>query len=282
MPRPESPFERLLKQRPERDPAPIIIGGTIAFLALVIVMVFLFSSVLGGDGDGGGPASGGDGSNCSEVATNIEGCLGTMPSLPPGLASASRYIEFETESDDSATIALPLTDDSRDPAGLGFYTFSETRWQRVADATLVTQQDFAQTGCQQGDLSGEGSLVACGSFQSVPANLAVLRVIAQAYQVAASLPPNTTLHPDAGSPQILTPRDFTPVSDGTVQGTPTDFPGAGEGTLILPTIVGSGQDTAAVVDDILADETSVLSTSRRSLLSCKTTTSTASTWSTLP
>ena len=39
LPRPEGPFERLMKQRPERDPAPIIIGGTIAFLAIVIILV---------------------------------------------------------------------------------------------------------------------------------------------------------------------------------------------------------------------------------------------------
>src|SRR3990170_1142158 len=57
VPRPEGPFDRLLRRRPERDPAPLIIGGTIAFLALIIALVFVFSSLLGGD-EGGERLSG--------------------------------------------------------------------------------------------------------------------------------------------------------------------------------------------------------------------------------
>ena len=34
-------------------------------------------------------------------------------------------------------------------------------------------------------------------FSPLPQNLAVLRVVAQAYQVAAPLPPGCSLHPDA-------------------------------------------------------------------------------------
>jgi hypothetical protein len=86
MPRPEGPFERLLRQRPQRDPAPIIIGGTIAFLAIVIVLVFLFSSILGGGGgsttSSGGVANAGNGSQCSNSTQGVKTCLATMPALP--------------------------------------------------------------------------------------------------------------------------------------------------------------------------------------------------------
>ncbi len=229
-PQPEGPFERLLRQRPERDPAPIIIGGTIAFLALVIVLVFVFSSLLGGGDD-----SGGDGKTV-EVAPGVNGRLVQMPPLPPGLLAQSQYIEFETEEAIQAIVGLPLTTPTEDPAGMGFYTYIENRWQRQADVTLQQDGKLAQ-----------------GEFDTVPANLAVLRVLPQSYQVGASLPHDTTLHGDAGSVQILSPRDYVPASDGSVQGTASEIE-VPEGTLLLATIVGSTEDTAAVVDDILDDE----------------------------
>ena len=53
-PREEGPFDRLVRSRFERDPAPLIIGGTIIFLAILILILFLPPlSLLGGDGDGG-------------------------------------------------------------------------------------------------------------------------------------------------------------------------------------------------------------------------------------
>jgi hypothetical protein len=50
---------------------------------------------------------------------------------------------------------------------------------------------------------------------------------------------------------IINPRDYSPASDGSVLGSKTEV--AAEGALIMPTIVGSSQDTAAVVNDILSD-----------------------------
>jgi len=238
MPRPEGPFERLLRQRPDRDPAPIIIGGTIAFLAIVIVLVFILSSVIGGgDDDDAAGGGGGDGNRCTEVAAGLEGCLATMPGLPPGLVSESQFVEFETEQNLPAIIGLPLKSQVQDASGLGFYTFIENRWQRLVDVALQDDGKVAQ-----------------GDFDSVPANLAVLRVVDQTYQVAASIPHDGALHPDANSAQIVNPRDFTPAADGSVQGSATDASRA-EGVLLMPTIVGSSADTAAVVNDIIADET---------------------------
>jgi len=258
MPRPEGPFERLLRQKPERDPAPIIIGGTVAFLAIVIVMVFVFSSVFGGGGDDGGGSAGvgdnGGGDDCREIVDNVQGCLAGMPALPPGLAAASQFIEFESEREIPVNIGLPLTDNSADPAGLGFYTYDESRWQRITDATLVPARDFATGGCVQTDLTNVSSgLVGCGGFSTVPRNLAVLRVVAQTYQVAASLPHGAPLHPDATGVQLITPRDFTPAADGSVQGSASAVE-RGQGVLLMPTVIGSSEDTASVVNDILADE----------------------------
>ena len=236
MPRSEGPFDRLLKRRPERDPAPIIIGGTIAFLAVIIVMVLLFSSVFGGGGDGGnGGSSAGDGT--IDIAPGIRGRRAQIPALPPGLASLSEYIEFQAEEDTPLTIGLPLTGDpGEDAAGLGFYTHFDDRWQRLADVSVREL---------------EGKTVGEGDFTTVPRNLAVLRVLSQTYQVAGSLPAGGTLHPDARA-NIINPRDYSPASDGSVQGTKTEV--AAAGALVMPTIVGSGSDTSAVVNDILADE----------------------------
>jgi len=240
MPRPEGPFERLLRQRPQRDPAPLIIGGTIAFLAIVIVLVFVFSSLLGGGGGDkttGGVANGGAG-QCADIAADVKSCKATLPALPPGLSAVSRYYEFQVDKPGIAglTISLPLIETTQDPGGLGFYSYTGNRWQRVDVVTLDT-----------------GGSLARGTFSPIPSNLAVLRVAPQTYIVGASLPQGGTAHADAGQLQIVSPRDYTPLSDATIQGTPTDASHP-EGTLILPTIVGSGTDTASVVDDILTDE----------------------------
>jgi len=119
---------------------------------------------------------------------------------------------------------------------LGFYTFAQGRWQRLTEVDSISQ----------------AGRVAEGTFNDVPENLAVLRVAGLTYQVAGSLPANGTLHPDARV-SIFSPRDYSPVNDGSVQGTPTTPP-AGDSFELIPTIVGSGEDTASVVNDILSDD----------------------------
>ena len=233
LPRPEGPFDRLLRRKPERDPAPIIIGGTIAFLALVIVLVFAFSSIFGGGGSGAS-----DGGEAVEFAPGVKGKVTDIPGLPPGLVALSDYIEFEVEDENvPIQLGLPLKDKVDDPAGLGFYLFFEGRWQRIAEVERLERE----------------GRVAFGDFTNVPKNIAVLRVVSQTYQVAASLPAGATLHPQ-GQVNILSTRDYTPASDGSVQGTATTV-SAGGNFLQLPTIVGSSEDTASIVNDILADET---------------------------
>lgn len=246
MPRPEGPFERLLKQRPERDPAPIIIGGTIAFLAIVIILVFVFSSVLGGGDNGGGSGQ------TVQYADGVSGRVTDIPALPPGLAAASKYIEFESDVAGPQTIALQLTISVSGDSVLGFYSHLDGRWQRIAESQVMPPQEFASQGCLGSDSSTGSGLVSCGSFSAVPQNLAVLQVLAQTYTVSASLPAGATLHGDA-RPNIVSPRDFSPASDGSVIGSATTVDTSGS-VQHVPTIVGSSTDTAAVVDDILADE----------------------------
>jgi len=237
LPRPEGPFDRLLRRRPERDPAPIIIGGTVAFLVVVILLVVGVSTLFGG-GDGGNGGTSGNQDGESVDFGGISGRLiSSVPALPPGLDQLSAYIEFELDQENPPNISgfvLPLRETVDDPAGLGFYTFVEGRWRRVADVKVV----------RNGRAEGE--------FNAVPPNIVVLRVAPQPYQVAAALPAGGTLHPEARA-TVVSPRDYAPAQDGTVQGTPTAFPPDRQ-YLVIPTIVGSGEDTAAVVNDILADE----------------------------
>jgi len=198
----------------------------VVFLAIVILLVFLLSGVFGGgDGDGTTAVDG----------SGISATQGEMPALPPGLVALSNFVEFDTDGDQDATIALPLRSRPEEEATLGFYTYLDGRWQRAADARLDSGRQRAEA-----------------DFSPLPQNLAVLRVVAQAYQVAASLPSGGTLHPDAKA-GIISPRDYQPLSDGALEGTATDVE-VGDGGLLIPTIVGSGEDTAAVVDDILADD----------------------------
>ena len=228
-PRPERPFDRLLRRRPERDPAPIIIGGTIAFLAVVIILVFVASSVLGGDDNASG-------SSTIDIAPGISGELAPIPALPPGLQPVSQYIEFELEEESpAAVIGLPLSETIEDESTIGFYAFLSGRWQRQVDASLVNEGRVAE-----------------GDFPAVPDNLAVLAVVSQAYIAAGSIPPGSTVHADAQL-DILSPRDFSPAGDGSIEGSATllELP---ETVEIMPTIVGSGSDTAEVVDSILADD----------------------------
>ena len=237
LPRPEGPFDRLLRRRPERDPAPIIIGGTVAFLAVVILLVVGVSTLLGSSDGGSGASNVGEDGDTVDFG-GISGRLtSSVPALPPGLDPLSAYIEFEVDQENPPNISgfvLPLRETVDDPAGLGFYTFVEGRWRRLADVKVV----------RNGRAEGE--------FTEVPPNIVVLRVAPQPYQVVGSLPPGGSLHPEA-KVTIVSPRDYAPAQDGSVQGTPTQFPPERQ-FLVVSTIVGSGEDTAAVVNDILADE----------------------------
>src|SRR3990172_5372191 len=104
---------------PRRDPAPFIIGGTLVFLAVIILLVFLLSGLFGsGDGDGTTAVDG----------SGINATQGEMPALPPGLVALSNFVECDTDAGKDATIALPLRSRPEEDTTLGFYTYLEGRW----------------------------------------------------------------------------------------------------------------------------------------------------------
>jgi len=222
-----------LRRRPERDPAPIIIGGTIGFLALVIVLVLALNSLFGG---GGSSSSGSTTGDSVDIAPGIRGKKAQIPPLPPGLAALSDYVEFDAKDDVPVSIGLPLHENITDASGVGFYTYFDSRWQRLTDAGVQTI---------------EGKSVGQGDFTTVPKNLAVLRVLAQTYQLAGSLPSGGSLHPDA-KVSIINPRDYVPAADGSLQGTATSVSTAN--VLLMPTVVGSSAETATIVNDLLKDD----------------------------
>lgn len=226
VPRGEGPFDRLLRSRPQRDPAPFIIGGTVGFLAIAILLLFTLSGLFGGDGEGG---------QIDGEGAGIRFKPGKMPALPGGLVALSDFVVFEAEDDVTAAIGLPLNEQVEDPAGVGFYTFLDRRWQKVADVQIA-----------------DGGRRAEADFSPVPQNLVVLRLVAQTYQVGGSLPPGGRLRDDA-KVGILSPRDYTPGEDGSIQGQATDLQ-VPENVLVIPTIVGSRDDSAEIINDILDDE----------------------------
>jgi len=85
-----------------------------------------------------------------------------MPPLPSSLLAVSDYLEFDFAVGDAPAVAgfaMPLTEDVTDPSTIGFYTYEQGQWRRVADVTLVRE------------MRAEGELT------SIPANLAVLRSV---------------------------------------------------------------------------------------------------------
>src|SRR4030042_981774 len=86
--REEGPFDRVLRTGRERDPAPLIIGGTIIFLAvLILILVLPPLSLLG---DGGGDEAG----QPQDVGRGITARVRDMPSLPEGMVPRSSLFEM--------------------------------------------------------------------------------------------------------------------------------------------------------------------------------------------
>lgn len=224
----EGPFDRILRPKPGRDPAPFIIGGTVFFVALVVLILFVapFSPLAEEDRVEEVPAG--------EVVARRQK---EVPPLPPGLIAVSPFYAIDVPEGVSgpAVITVQLLQAVGDPTNLGFYTFGEGRWRQVATASL-----------------GRDGSEASGEFPVIPENLAVLRVIAPTYQVVASLPAGATLHPDAQALlNIVSPRDYVPESDGAITGEATPLE-VGQEVPVIPTIVASDDLGAAAVADILS------------------------------
>src|SRR5512136_97855 len=206
--REEGPFDRVLRTGRERDPAPLIIGGTIIFLAvLILILVLPPLSLLGGGGDDGKV------SKPQEVGCGITARVRSdLPTLPEGLVPLSALYEMnvpaEAKEQGCLVTTISLTTPTQDSANLGFYTYDGGNWRRLAAATLA--EDGAAAEAQLTD---------------IPANMAVLRLATARFEAIGSIPTGGTVDPSlAGLLAIISPRDYAPAADGGVTGTATALP----------------------------------------------------------
>ncbi|HXG35547.1 MAG TPA: glycosyl hydrolase family 18 protein [Dehalococcoidia bacterium] len=237
----------MLRPGPRRDPTPFIVGAVLVFVAFVAILVFAFSQILGG----------GEGEVVARAA-GITGRSASTPRLPPNLKQASQdYVEFKVEEsarDAAINLGLPLNP-GISPTGLAFYTYSEGNWQRLKDAVVILPEKFNTEGCKAGEPPAEtAGLVACGDFAPVPANLVVLQAQGGGGLAIAGLQSGETLDPDAaGLVNVVSPLDYRPTADGTIQGQATRID-LGPEQRLMPTISADRQDDAAIIRDIVVDQ----------------------------
>jgi hypothetical protein len=225
----------VLRTGRERDPAPLIIGGTIIFLAvLILILVLPPLSLLGGgdDGEAGQPQEVG----CGITARVRE----DLPSLPEGLVSLSALYEMnvppEAKEQGCLVTTISLTKATQDSANLGFYTYEDGNWRRLAAATLA--EDGAAAEAQLTD---------------IPANMAVLRLATARFEAIGSIPTGGVIDPAlAGLLSIISPRDYAPAADGSITGTATAL-ADGQNLKVFPTIAAVDGEAAAAVATILSD-----------------------------
>jgi hypothetical protein len=234
-PREEGPFDRLFRSRFERDPAPLIIGGTIIFLAILILILFLPPlSLLGGDGDEG-PG------RVTDVGCGITaGRADQVPELPEGLVALSPLYELdvppEAEEQGCRLTSISLDTPTQDPSNLAFYTYRDAAWVRLAAATLVDDGAAAEA-----------------ELQEIPDNLTVLRLAAATYLALGSVPSGGSVDPaSVGLLSIVSPVDYVPTADGSIVGTATSL-ATDQGFDIYPTIAAVEGDAVGAVNTILDD-----------------------------
>jgi len=231
----EGPFDRLVRSRFERDPAPLIIGGIIIFLAILILILFLPPlSLLGGDGDGGpgGPTDVG----CGITATRAD----QVPSLPEGLVALSPLYELNVpsgaEEQGCRLTSISLDAPTQDSSNLAFYTHRDGTWVRLSAATLADDGAAAEA-----------------ELEEIPDNLVVLRLAAATYLALGSLPSGSSIDPVAeGLLSVVSPVDYVPTSDGSIVGTATSL-ATDEGFDMYPTIAALEGDAASAANAILDD-----------------------------
>ncbi len=232
----EKPFDRVLRTGRERDPAPLIIGGTIIFLAVLILILVLppLSLLGGGGGDNGGGKS-------QEVGCGITARAKTdLPNLPEGLVPLSALYEMtvpdQAKEQGCLVTTISLSTPTLDAANLGFYTYDGSSWRRLASATLAADGAAAEA-----------------QLTDIPANMAVLRLATAKFDAIGAIPSGGTLDPAmAGLISTISPRDYLPAADGSITGTATVLP-ADNKLKLYPTIAAVDGEAAAAVKTILSD-----------------------------
>ena len=234
-PREEGPFDRVLRTSRERDPAPLIIGGTIIFLAVLILILVLppLSLLGGGDDDKVGQPQ--------DVGCGITARVRQdLPNLPEGLVPLSALYEMtvpdEAKEQGCLVTTISLKTPTQDSANLGFYTYEDSNWRRLAAATLT--EDGAAAEAQLTD---------------IPVNMAVLRLATAKYEAIGSIPSGAAVDAAAaGLLSIISPRDYAPAADGGVTGTATTLTD-GQSLKVFPSIAAVEGEAAASVSTILSD-----------------------------
>jgi hypothetical protein len=229
------PFDRILKttsdgpEPPGPDRAAVYVAGTIVGLAILLLILLLPPiSILSRGGGGSSGIPSGPGTADTYTSTVRSG----MPKLPAGLVAASALFDLAAPADQhgAAKITVPLKEKQTEQRSLAIYTYVDSKWQRLSDATLVASGDAAR-----------------GDVGALPGNVAVLRRSKATLQVAGSMPAGTTIDPRAASViTTLHPIVFIPTDDGSIIGQPPAVPPAGY--KVVPGVVAPSADT---VDAIL-------------------------------
>jgi hypothetical protein len=130
----------------------------------------------------------------------------------------------------AAGLTVPLKEQQTEARNLGLYTYSENRWQRLSDVTLIAEGEAAR-----------------GDVGTLPGNIAVLKKTRATLQVAGFAGAGTTVSESAASVlTVLHPLVFIPSPDGTLAGARPGVPPAGY--QIVPGVVAPDPE---IVDTIL-------------------------------
>jgi len=224
-PQERGPFDELLRpERPQIDRGKLI-GGLIAALAvLLLVLILPPISIL----------SGGDGGDKVQIKTTARK---DMPSLPDGLEAVSPLYDIEVKGkvEGSTAIVLQLPTPAPDQRNLSLFTNDSTGWRRIGSAVITL----------------EGSAVQA-ELSELPANIAVMRRGASARQIVGDLPPGTELSAEAArAVSALDTVDYSPLSDGGLRGGPTDTT-LPAGLPIRPSIRVWNAEDATAADEIMS------------------------------
>ncbi len=228
------PFDRILKstsdgpEPPGRDRAAIYVAGTIVGLAILLLILLVPPISILSRGGSNASIPSGPGNATTYTSTVRSG----MPKLPAGLVAASALFDLAAPQDQrgAAKITVPLKEKQTDQRNLAIYTYLDSKWQRISDATLVASGDAAR-----------------GDVSSLPGNVVVLRRSKATLQVAGLMPAGATLDKRAASViTTLHPVVFLPTDDGSIIGQPPAVPPAGY--KVVPSVVAPN---AATVETIL-------------------------------
>ncbi|HET9200927.1 MAG TPA: hypothetical protein VFO84_08135 [Dehalococcoidia bacterium] len=219
-----------------RDPLPWIIGGVVFVLALLVFALFLPPfELLASDDDG-------DSSEIADVCNGVQQSIqDDIPTVPQNLVQESPLRELTANETPCGplNITLNLNQQTNDPSNLGFYTYDDGAYRKIADATLTTDGTAAQ-----------------GQLTVLPENVIVLRATGSLIRVEGFLAQGAVDPGAAELLDVLNPVSYSPatVGDGSlVGGVDTALAGTFE---VVPVIRADVQEEVIAVENILQTDVS--------------------------